>query len=458
MRSLFYTITPILLFAVIGCDNKGQISYDSLDLASVETATAERGNFRVTIDEIGILEASDIIRIFAPFSGKIARIAEDGIDVNEGDFLIELETEEIREDIEDEINSLKEQKADIERTIEDLKVFMRNDTLDTEAAQAKLEYDRTRLLETSRELETLMALAEFEMVAQKDVDSKEMQFGRTRLSVVRSDLDFKKEEISRSVNQDIKIKQLGDLGFKSQSSMNDIARDMKKLDAGTINSPVKGTWIVAKNWTWAARRFEPISVGKEINHAEFLGEVAKESSLVVKSQVSEAMSSFVTLDTPVALTSTALEDREISGEIIKIGNSAIDREQSAAGAESEFDDPSGLKVFELEIMLHNSPPELRPGMSVDISIVREEVEDAVSIPISAIFRKEGLPVVFVKTGSRSVREQPLILGKRSKEMVMVVEGLEGDEELYLEDLNAKLDELKADKGRSDSGNGLSSAN
>ena len=162
------------------------------------------------------------------------------------------------------------------------------------------------------------------------------------------------------------------------------------------------------------------------------------------------MIAYVDVGTPVEMVSSALGGAVFQGKVTFVGNAAIDREQSPAGSASEFEDPSGLKVFELGIELESSPDELRPGMTVDLSIVRQQLEDAVSIPLRAVYRQEGLPVVFVET-PEGPRSQPVVLGAKNRERVVVLDGLEGGERLYLADLNQRLEELKKSRGKQSSG-------
>lgn len=442
----------LLLMALMlaGCHD-GEPTYANLDLRNVETGRAERGTFRVTIDEVGVMQAASNNRLFAPFSGRLQFLAEDGAEVNVGDVLVRLDTQSLRQDLEGEIQNLRLQKADLELTIETLRASMRENILDAEKAEAQLEYDRMRLLEVNRQLETLEALAELDIVATEEVETKGVQFAATRLNVIRSDLMFQSEDIGRSVNENLRRQQLNDLGFRSASSMRRIGREREKLDNSAVTATMAGTWFVAKRWQWAERRFVPLQAGSEVSTGDFLGEVTLETDLKVRSQVSEAFVSYVRPGTPVQLTSSALGGVTFEGRVASVGNAAIEREQSAAGSSSEFDDPSGLRVFELDITLEGSPPDgLKPGMTVDASVVRQERHDVVSIPTRAIFRHDGLPVVFVREGNMPVR-RAVTLGERNRNRVVVTEGLKGNEVLFLADLDARLTELQSKSGRGRTG-------
>jgi len=433
------------------CGGNGEPTLRDLDTANVPTGRATRDTFRVTLSETGILQARDQRPYLAPFSGRIVSIAEDGTVVKEGDTLVMLDTQKLRDDLESQINDLKISKADLEKTIEDLRVQLRSDTLDAESAEAALEYDRARLLEVNRQLETLEALAGLDVVASNEVDNKRSQFAGSRLNVIRSDLGYQSEDIGRDTNLDLRRQQLVDLGYKSEQSMSRIRDGQGRMESANIRAAQAGTWFVAKKWQGSDRRFIPTTAGTDVNQGDRLGELASDAQPLIISQISEAQVSFAKAGTSVTMTSAALNNVKFAGVVSSVGNAAIDREQSAVGAAAQLADPSGLKVFELRIdPVGEMPPEAKAGMTVDIAILKKEIPDAVSVPVGAIFREEGLPVVFVREagGPRLVR---VLLGDRTKERVVVLDGLKGDETVYLTDLNEALGELKARSGRKGSG-------
>lgn len=94
---------------------------------------------------------------------------------------------------------------------------------------------------------------------------------------------------------------------------------------------------------------------------------------------------------------------------------------------------------------------LRPGLLADVEIIVEKVPNALHIPLQAVFEKDGLPIVYVKNGSRfdERRIKPL---KRSESVLVVADGLSVGEQVALSDPNKSG---KKDKQGGKKGGGLS---
>ena len=71
-------------------------------------------------------------------------------------------------------------------------------------------------------------------------------------------------------------------------------------------------------------------------------------------------------------------------------------------------------------------------MSVSVTLLLEEYEDVVSVPEEAVFGSPTEPFVFLD-GLLGWEQRPVQLGSVSEGRVIVLEGLDGDETVYLGD-------------------------
>ena len=81
---------------------------------------------------------------------------------------------------------------------------------------------------------------------------------------------------------------------------------------------------------------------------------------------------------------------------------------------------------------------LRPGLLGDVQIIVEKIPHAIHIPAQAVFEKEGLRIVYVKSGS-GFEPRPIKTSKRSESVFVISEGLKPGEEIALADPTAKHD-------------------
>lgn len=91
-----------------------------------------------------------------------------------------------------------------------------------------------------------------------------------------------------------------------------------------------------------------------------------------------------------------------------------------------------LQVFEMTIDIDERDERLKPGMSAQVEIVVDHVEKALSIPLQALFKREGADIVYIeKRGNFKAVE--VNLGPRNDTSVIVKEGLQEGQRVALED-------------------------
>lgn len=95
--------------------------------------------------------------------------------------------------------------------------------------------------------------------------------------------------------------------------------------------------------------------------------------------------------------------------------------------------PLGVEEQRVNVILDLvSPPQERPSLGddfrVDASIEIDRVDDAVLVPLSALFRSGSTPAVFVVESGRA-RLVPLAVGRRGDRLAEVTEGLSGGEQV-----------------------------
>jgi multidrug efflux pump subunit AcrA (membrane-fusion protein) len=79
--------------------------------------------------------------------------------------------------------------------------------------------------------------------------------------------------------------------------------------------------------------------------------------------------------------------------------------------------------FDLDLVLIDVDPRIRPGMTAVARIATERIPDVVLIPSEAIFQRDGASVVYELKGSE-FHERRIELGKRGKEQAIVKAGIQ----------------------------------
>lgn len=119
---------------------------------------------------------------------------------------------------------------------------------------------------------------------------------------------------------------------------------------------------------------------------------------------------------------------------------------------------SGLMVSQKDLDNAKLPPPpeedsqldvlLRPGLLADVEIIVDKVQNAVNVPIQAVFEKDGKQVLYLKVGNRfEAREiKPL---KRSENVMILSSGVKPGDTISMANPEAKPGDKK--KGEQKSG-------
>jgi multidrug efflux pump subunit AcrA (membrane-fusion protein) len=130
---------------------------------------------------------------------------------------------------------------------------------------------------------------------------------------------------------------------------------------------------------------------------------------------------------PVALQLDAIADRQFTGKVERIGTIA----SSDFSAGWPFP-----RNFDIEIAIDQTDPRLRPGMTVQVTVIVDRIADAITIPAQASFVKSGQTVVYVWAGS-AFKERAIQIERRSRDRVLVANGLRAGDLVSLKDPTVK---------------------
>lgn len=170
------------------------------------------------------------------------------------------------------------------------------------------------------------------------------------------------------------------------------------------------------------------------------------SSMIVKATASEVDASVVDSGQEVIVKLDALPDTAFKGTVYKKGTLARKKDHN-----------SKVNVFDVEVAIHDHDARLKPGMSASGRIIIDRVDSVISVPLEAVFEKDGRPVVYLDNKD----EKPVQVGRRNDMLIEVVDGLEEGQRVCLVDPTLdepsmpgeQASEPELNSGRSKRGNG-----
>lgn len=419
----------VAMLGLVGCAENSSSQGSKSD--KPETAVVERTVLEVTIDELGVVEPTRTANLISPFSGRIVKILESGTHVKKGDTVAVLDTKDLSESLDEEVEKLRGIKKDLEASVESLEMELRSNVLDLSSALTQLDLARVRLANVNRNLSDLEYLRSENIVAQDQVRDAASGVTSTQLSTFREDMNFRSQVTGSQSSEKSNQINLQRNELRGRERLNIIKEKQERIEQADIKAPVDGLFLRHKRWNWQSRRNVERQTGEEVEEGDRIGSVPDLESLVVRAQIPESDVKRVSRGTDVKLVFEALGNAETAGVVRIIGPIAIDRETSPGGqVMASGSELTGEKVFELTIEMLSTDSRLKPGLTCRTRVVLDRRENVLSVPIESITTRDAKHSVHVQKGKR-YEQREVTIGQSNGQRVEILEGLKEGEVVYL---------------------------
>jgi len=390
-------MTRILLFLLLII----QVSCRGKDAIDVEVTPVKRGAFMEELTEQGSVQAVNSISITAPVisyrygSLKLARIVEDGAEVEKGDTVIIFDPSEIKRAIIQAEQQLEIAKAEYEK----LKSSQQSEIEDLEAD--------LELARISREI----ARINFETATyEPEASRKEIQL---RLESATIALDRAQEQIENKkvihkedlLQKSLTINQLTSTLTDANTSMNGLF----------VVSPANGIAIKEQNWSTQQKW----GVGDQPYSGSKLIELPDLSQMRAEVKINEVDISKVLPGQRVEIRPDAFSDTAYTGKVELVANLA-----------QNLDYKSKIKIFPVQIRIDGQSKTLLPGLTISCKILVSEITDVLFIPLESLFNEQGIDYVYIKSGS-GFKRHTIQTGAVNTDYAIVTEGLDENDLIAL---------------------------
>ena len=195
--------------------------------------------------------------------------------------------------------------------------------------------------------------------------------------------------------------------------------ERKELEAYVVLAPTDGI-VLYREGDRRSSDAEPLAVGQTLRAGQVLATLPDMSAMKVKLKVSESDITRVKLGQKVRLRIDALADKSFEGAVEKVADAALD--------EGWFS--SGIKEFEVEVGLDEAKGGiLKPGYSCQAEIVCAEVDQALIVPVAAVYREKGKPVVYPEGADGRLQE--VTVGLMSVTHAEITSGIKAGQRVLL---------------------------
>lgn len=374
----------------------------------VPTFEVKRGEFLDSLQFRGEVKALKSITLSAPAEAgdlQIIKLSNEGATVKAGDVVVEFDKTKTEQDLAQYKSALKSAEATIEQA----------------RAQARLaeEEDKTAVLKARFEVEKAKLEASKQEIVSK-IEGEEAKLKLLDTEQALHEAEAKQQSDKAQSEAAVKTAEQG-----SSKAKYDVERAERALAQMALKAPAAGTITILQHWN--AGNMAPYRTGDKAWPGAAVAELPDASTLRISARIDETERGRLSDGMPVTVQLNSIPDRQFTGHIEHI--SAI----------ASLDFSGGWPInrnFTLEILLDQTDPRFKPGISGQVNVVVDHVADAISVPAQSLFEKSGQNVAYVWSGSQ-FDERTVEIARKSGDKVLIAKGLKAGEQVALRDPTAK---------------------
>ncbi len=387
-------IAIVLLFVFLPKSNDEQLT--------VLSAKVKQGDFECVVTVSGELLAENSVKVKLPnellsgrsyvYSIKITDMVEEGTYVDSGDYVASLDHSAIQEQIDERQESLDLKLEDLIET-----------KMDTNFILINIRNELVTLKDRVEEKELILGQSIYESPAIQRQAEIDLERAKRELDQEKRNYELQKVKAEQRLSQ---------LNYSIRRTQRELEDFHKIFESLNIKAERPGIIIYRRDRTGSK-----IQVGSIVDryHPE-IAELPDLSSMISRTYVNEVDISKIMEGQPVTVGIDAFPDIFFTGEVINVSNIG----QSVPG--------KNTKVFEVDVRIFEQDELLRPSMTTSNAILTSKTEDALYIPLDALYVQDSINYVFL---SRQNVKQVVVPGDANENHVVIKKGLKKGQRILL---------------------------
>lgn len=351
---IMYIIVGVLLWS---CNKKSDKNIHSI----------QNGAYLASINESGELQAVNSKALSLPsigfrygFEFKLIQLVENGQEVTKGDVVAKFDQSSVKKVIIDLKTKLELEQANLNKTKVSNEIQLRK--LETSLEEEKANFDLKKL-----------EIEKFKFESAQKLKVKKLEFEQVQLKLAEAEKRIKLQQIIGA--NELKIQQL-----KVTQIKNDIENAYSALEKLSIISPINGIVQVKTN----RRTKLKYKVGDELFLGQSFALVPDLKKMKVLTNINELDFKKIKVGQKVKVCLDALPSVSFHGKINYLGKLSKTK-----------DDESRIKVFDCEIVIEETDPRLKPGMTVSSEIFYADFDKVNFVSNDCIYTTKGKSYVYI---------------------------------------------------------------
>ena len=334
--------------------------------AQVAVETVQQERIEVIVSASGELESQQTAMIAPPsiarmWQYQIKQLVPENSQVKKGQILVSFDDQKVTD-------RLIDKQADLDR--------------------AEKELENKIVKEKEAEQELILVVAEKEMEFEKAkrkaeiVDNSRSSNDRRKAeidyTIAENDLFLAKKKLKYQQNNKIvNLKLAQGKVDRITAEVNNFNRDIERLK---VKAPMDGMVIYKSDW-----QGEKPAVGESVQFGQPIIELAVVEKMQLKAQIAEPDSGKVALGQKVKITLDGTQELVFQGKIISLGK--VFRDKSSQDKRRIFDAIIAFDKADTTVM--------RPGMTARIEVVTAVLDNALTLPVTAVTNTDGKNIVYL---------------------------------------------------------------
>lgn len=362
------------------------------------TAAIAKGEFVDTLEIRGEIRPLKSIVLASPMQSgelQIIQLAKNGTPVKPGDVVVKFDGSTLQRTIQEKQSELRQSEAEIEQA----------------KAQGRLleEQNATALMKARYDIERArLDVNKGDTVPRIENEQAKLALGDSRGRL--SELEAKIKSDAAATEADVAAR-----SRKREKALFDLQRAELGLKNLELKAPSAGTVNILPNFR-SGGMFGGEQEFREGDRAwpgAAIVELPDMSSVHLEARLDESDRGRLQAGQQAIVRIEAIPGKDLQARIQHI--SVLARVDFSSGWPP-------ARNFDLNLVLVDTDPRIRPGMTAVARIATERVPDVVLAPAEALFQRDGAPIVYVLDGSEFV-ERRVTVQRRGREQSIISSGL-----------------------------------
>ena len=401
---------------------------------------AKVAEFRLEIVEPGEVESAENVEIKSKVKSRgsggvsILEIIPEGTLVKKGDFLVRLDDAGLQKELLRQRISVHQANANLVKAqadVEAAKLALQEYLSGTfRQNEEQLESAEFVAKENFRRAEEYLAYSQ-KLAAKGYVSEAQLEADQFAVEKAAKELDLAQTrlEVLRTHTQKAKVNDLNASILTTEARL-ESARNSYELELTqereiedqivncTILSPADGEVTYANE----NNKGVVIAEGEEVRENQTIIRLPDSSRLLVQAKINESRVEQVKTGMKCRITIDAIRDVELEGSVQSVSDypwPAFDRYRAH------------IKEYGTKIIINDAPKGLRTGMTAKVTILSELIEDALQIPLPAVFREKGQAYCLIAGEDEELELREIELGPNNMSHAVVRSGLQEGESVVI---------------------------